>query len=421
MQILGGIILIFVMGCLLYWINKSGIISLMNYGRIGFIVWGISIGLYNLKLCDLYKPSLSINIVSFFIMIQFLFFSKCLNVSSKNILQAFTDLEKPSNNYSFAVFLTLLLSILSFTVNYRAGNLRLFSHNSYRENFSLGYFLHLATIIAIYFWIRARQCVGIKKIKNFFLMAFSLFLIMSDMSRSPLILFLTGVVIYEISKYIKKKRTINKNIIIIFFVVLILAIWLFGYVGDKRSSAVLEGDVLSFYKININMPGGLAWTYIYLTSPIENTRNVLDGNFTIDYSLGNNLLYPWIKLLSNVVGLGSDYSDFFHSFEKLPLLLNKDYGLNAASFVYAAMLDFDLAGIIIYMIFYGLIGWFWKRIILSFRLSNYSKIIISSLLFQIPLYSVFSNSLFGIAFIWVNIFFVLCWDYCGRFRNQIKF
>lgn len=416
MVVMGLVVLIMTGFVILYWIEHDGLIFAFNFGRIGFMIWGLSLGLYDFGLSRIYNPSLGINIVGLVVMGNFLLISLVFKIPIQDQIDTNSCSESTGRSgYKLAVLFTLALALISFYVNYKGGGLRYFTHQTSKENFRLGYFLHLATCVAIHFWIKARKSISISKKAGYFILcAVSMFLIMTDMSRSPLILFATGVGIYEVSAYVKKRNQLSRRKIGLLIAALFIIVYVFGVIGDKRASVYFINGILDFYEIKVPMPNAFAWGYMYLTSPMENARYILDANLNIPLSWGNILLYPVIKLFANFLGLGSQYAAFFQSLPRYPAYLWDIYGLNASSFIGAAVNDFDIFGIVIYLLMYDLVAWIWYRLMKSSRITSNSKVILSALLLQIPLFSVFAPSVFGIAFIWVNMFFVIMWNFANR-------
>lgn len=99
--------------------------------------------------------------------------------------------------------------------------------------------------------------------------------------------------------------------------------------------------------------------------------------------------------------------------------MKPQYGLNVGSFILDAYSDFGILGILMYMLWYNIIAFLTHKIICSNKIDNTSKAIIFPIIVQIAIWSVFSNSLFQIAGIWVDILFVLVWNKATKYKIRI--
>ena len=417
---------VFIIACtviiLILWYRNDGILCLFNFGRVGFIIWMLGLGLYDLRLTKLYNPNLLINCVALLIAANFAVVSYVLPLDIKKFAQCCYEV-RTEKSYSLMVCMTLALGVISFIVNYRAGVLRFFmSNTAIKTSVRLSYFLGLMVVVSFYFYVMARisKKKG-KKILNYGLSGFSLFLIFCNMSRGPLMFWLTGVFMFEVCRYAKKKnrkyfswkQIMATGFLAVFF------FWMFGAVGDFRTASVFKDGASSFYQMKNNYPSGVTWIYIYLTSPFENARYAISSIDMKHYSFFNKLFYPFFKFFANLIGQGEQYAQYVNGFRDVSSCLEPQYGLNVGSFILDAYSDFGILGILMYMFWYNIVAFLTHKILCSKKIDNTSKAIIFPVIVQIAIWSVFSNSLFQIAGIWIDILFVLIWNKVAEYKIRI--
>lgn len=424
MQLIGIILLIVSAVIAITWYLKDGVLFLFNYSRLGFVIWSLGLGLYDLSISGMYNPSLMINIMSLIVIMNFGIISYILPSDIDKIFSCINNIEKPNRRYSSLVFGTLCLGFLSFFVNLNAGNLRFFLKNTAaKTSISLSYFLNLMVIVSVFFYFLARESAKrMVKVLYFALSGVSLFLIFCNMSRGPLMFWATAVLTFEICRYVKKRK--NKFLSIRQWVLLLLfgtlLVWGFGAMGDFRTVSIFKGGVTAHYKMPSNCPSGIAWIYVYLTSPLENMRYILENETVNHYSWFNLLLYPIIKVFANMIGMGDQYATYVEGFNEVYPYLKPKYGLNVSSFMADAYSDLGIAGIIVYIICFDVIAYWVHRIVISKKMQDISKAIIFPIIIQVAIWSVFSNSVFKIAAIWVDVIFVIIWDKFARCKIKIK-
>lgn len=416
-----GLLLIFIVIVqILYWYNKDGILLFFDFSRLAFIIWTVGLGLYDLSLSKLYHPSATINIVCLLIVINFYIISLLLPCKSAQICEVYSAIKSPNKNYMSFVYFSLFLGIVSFIINLKNGQLRFFLSNAATEtDITLSYLLNLMVVVSLVFYILARQTkVMLRKIIYFLLSGFSLFLIFCNMARGPLVFWGVGVIFYEIIKLVKRRNTTKLRLKdwLIILIVFIVGVVLFGVIGDFRTSSIFNGGASVHYQMPEGTPSGLTWVYIYLTSPLENARVILEEQQVTKLACFNNLFYPFIKFAANFLGCDQEYVKYMASFTEVYPYLKEDFGLNVSSFIADAYVDFSYLGIFIYIIFYDLIAVLTKSILASKKISNLSKCIIFPIIIQIALWSIFSNSIFRITSIWFDIVFVLIWEIFSKIK-----
>ena len=423
METIGVVIIACTVIILILWYRNDGIVCLFNFGRLGFIIWMFGLGLYDLRLTKLYNPDLLINCVALLIAADFALISYALPLDIQKFAQCCFEVQTEKKSYSLMVCITLALGVISFIVNYKAGVLRFFmSNTAIKTSVRLSYFLGLMVVVSFYYYIVARTCKKkVKKILNYGLCGFSLFLIFCNMSRGPLMFWMTGVFMFEVCRYAKKKnrkyfswkQIIATGVLVIFF------IWMFGAIGDFRTASIFKDGTSSFYQMEKNYPSGITWVYIYLTSPFENARYAISSIDVKHYSFFNKLFYPFFKFFANLSGQGKQYALYVNEFRDVSSYLKPQYGLNVGSFILDAYSDFGFLGILVYMLWYNIVAFLTHKIICSKKINNISKVIIFPIIVQIAIWSVFSNSLFQIAGIWVDILFVLIWNKATKYKIRI--
>lgn len=134
------------------------------------------------------------------------------------------------------------------------------------------------------------------------------------------------------------------------FFILLGAVFLFGLIGDLRIQVVLE----TFYHMTVNelygmseiFPSGFVWTYMYITSPLENASRIFMEQSVWEYHFGLNMIYPFIAPLSRMI--------FDQRFDLFPPL-QEEAGLNTSTYMIDAFNDFGYVGPYIYMCYLAFI------------------------------------------------------------------
>lgn len=426
----GILLLVLLVVFIIRWYINDGILFFCNYSRLAVIIWMLGLGLYDLQLSKLYKPNLLINIICILVIINFVF---CCNFFPNDINKIYKIFGNAGNEnerkYTEKVYLTLLLGVFSFVVNLRQGRLRWFSNNrAANTDITLSYFLNMMVPVSLFFYYRFRRSKGKIKVLFLLLTFSSIFLIFCNMSRGPIVYWLFGVVIFEIVNYCKKNKTrkITIKLFLFLLIMLIFGIWGFGYIGELRTASIYLNGTNAHYEMKANLPVGITWIYIYISSPLENLRYILSNETLNSIQFGNNLFYPAIKLIANLLGVQAEYTSWLKSSNSIYPYLKEVYGLNVSSFIADAYKDFGFIGIIVYLLCYDLIAFIIYKIIHNKEISDTSKAIIIPIVFQIAIWSIFANSAFRIAIVWVDIFVVLIWNcslkdfYNKKIKNKIS-
>ena len=419
LRIYGVVLLTFLLLYCLIFLKKEGVLFIFNYGRLGLIIWTLGLGLYDLKLSDLYHPDFFVNFIGTIIILNFAFLAKFIPMKYTTIIEIFEKIKIPRSGFMFALYFNLILGIISFLKNYKNGLLRFFSSNKgMRADISLSYFFHSMVVVSICFYILFREAKSSnKKVWYLMMCLFTAFLEFTNLARGPLIFLGIGILYYEIYKYLIKKRTCKFTLkhAVTLVLIMIVSVWAFGAIGDSRTISIFGTTATNYYKMPHYFPSGLTWIYIYITSPLENLRYSLANDIVTHYAMFNKLLYPIIKFVANILGQGINYASYVNSFNSITPYLWTKVGLNMSTFVTSAYADAGYFGIFIYLIVYDLICLMLNRIIISKKINNISKIIIIPLVLEIPVWSIFTNSILGVTSIWSDIIFILCWNMASKF------
>ncbi|MDO4219072.1 MAG: O-antigen polymerase [Synergistaceae bacterium] len=390
---------------------------------MALIEWVVVLGLYDLKISTLLKPTILLNIVVLIVISNF----AILVIAEKNIVLYLEKIsgvlrcQKIAKRYSRIFYILLVLGIFSFVVTLELYGFTVLNQNKVsRTKLAYGYFYNGLIVCCIYFYYLFR----IKKMffkRLWHLMACLLCLILLGflLNRGSLLYIATGILLLETLLYYNRKKSafLSRKFFLVLLGSGIFFIFIFGYVGELRFQYVGQNvyhmSFMELYGFNKGFPSGLGQIYIYLTSPLENFSYVLERETINNYHGFANLFYPQIKLFANLVGRGDEFAAWLNSsYELYPILLNKA-GLNVMSFLADAYMDFGFLGILIYLLFYDGVIIFAKNVLKS-KLYGISKVIIYSMLLQIIIWSPFVNSVFKLGVVWVNIFFIVVADVFAR-------
>ena len=410
-------IIVFILICY-NWYQDDGVLFFLDLNRIGMMIWSLGTGLYDFALSDLYHPSLLINAVSLIVFVIFWFFASNSRKDVSLLKECFGELKIPNNIiYWFFLALIAILAFFAFKANADAGQLRGLSNNAgMKVDFKGGYFYRLSVPIAICFYLVGRMAKQ-KLAKIFSLLLFVAFLYFTacDLSRGPIVWILTGCLLFELLLYVKRtgKTKVSGKTFLLLVGVFVAVVFAFDYFGSIRT-ATLFSSVSSQYKMNVDVPDGFTWLYIYISSPLENARYALDNIVVKTPTFGAHLFYPFIKLFSNFLGFDTTFSSWLGSSTVVYSYMATDPGLTVGSFLMDAFQDFSILGIVIYPLFYGLVSLLVKAMLNWQRFSSLTKLITYSLAIQGPLWSIFDDTVFS-GPLWVCAFAVIAIDLLTTF------
>ena len=405
---------------LINWYSKDGILCLFSFSRLGVLMWMLSLGLYDLQLSKLYNPTIWLNIICGIVILNFLFYSMKYKNDIKKMRESFQLIKKPNRIYMLCLIFTFLLCIFAFYSNYKSGFLRGFlEYKGVADSISYSYFFMAGAPVAVAFYVLLRsEKIRYKKSIYLLLCVTSVFIVASNLSRGPLFLICFGVVYYETYRYTSKIGNLklkNKQLLCLILGG-IAFIFIFGYLGDARTSVLFGESAAQHYKMSEKMPSGLVWIYIYITSPLENVRYILQDVKLEGFCWLNNLFYPVVKFLANLVGLGENYRTFANNLPHTVPYLWPKYGLNVGTFILDAYEDLGYIGFLVYLMFYNLIARLSHSIVASSKLDGLTKILMIPFLFQLSIWSIFENSIFGVTAVWTDLFFIYIWYKSTKIR-----
>lgn len=410
-MILWGILWFAFLGlCCYRWYREDGVSLFFDVNRIAAIIWSFGLALYDLELSRLLHPDILMNIIGIIIVAIFIGF-ECFNTRDQVLLgECFTDLRIPNNIYYWIMFGILMVACLcAFAVNVTSGNIRGLSDNPGKTiEFAFGYIYRLSVPIALACYISARL---LRRWPSKLLMfaSFAIFSLVTaaSLDRGPIVWLLTGIAVYELFTYSKRigKLTLSVRSMILIVMLFVIVIWAFDSFGSTRVTSQGILSVSDHYQMNVDIPDGFTWVYIYITTPLENARFALEEINVGDLTFGGKLFYPLIKFLANLIGQGDAYSGWIQAHTTVYAYLEPVAGLTVGTFLLDALQDFSYLGVVLYPLMYGVMTILFKTILRTQRLSSFTKVITYALVFQETLWSIFDNTvLFGPVLVCVAVF-----------------
>lgn len=400
-----GVLQLLIFGSVLFvGYKKQGLAIVTDAVKIMAMLWLFNIGMYNMQLSGLYNPTWQINLVVMIICSIFLIVGFKSYITEKDVINIVRDLKDDKRSikiYSNFTNVIIVIALLLFLVSVYKNGLAILSENKINKQ-QLGhysaYIIYMLAFCAQLKYILFR--INKKKI-DLLLFLISIGTLVLTLNRGPIAFIVAAIYIYEIYNLINVRKNIsNKKFIAMIATLLILLIVFlefFGYIGDLRMKYVLENifhkTINEHYQAPDWMSSGSLWSYIYLTSPLENASHSII-NQSVDFTFFNNLLYPFIKLGANILGLGASYKAWIMGRVGYTPYLQDSVGLNVSSFIPQAMQDLGYIGLIVYVFIYVGIAYFSIRLIKrKIKISALGSIMISINVINILLWSVFDNSL----------------------------
>lgn len=400
-----GVLQLLIFGSVLFvGYKKQGLAIVTDAVKIMAMLWLFNIGMYNMQLSGLYNPNWQINLVVMIICSIFLIVGFKSYITEKDVINIVRDLKDDKRSikiYSNFTNVIIVIALLLFLVSVYKNGLAILSENKINKQ-QLGhysaYIIYMLAFCAQLKYILFR--INKKKI-DLLLFLISIGTLVLTLNRGPIAFIVAAIYIYEIYNLINVRKNISnkKFIAMIATLVILLIVFLefFGYIGDLRMKYVLENifhkTINEHYQAPDWMSSGSLWSYIYLTSPLENASYSII-NQSVDFTFFNNLLYPFIKLGANILGLGASYKAWIMGRVGYTPYLQDSVGLNVSSFIPQAMQDLGYIGLIVYVFIYVGIAYFSIRLIKrKIKISALGSIMISINVINILLWSVFDNSL----------------------------
>lgn len=399
--------------------KKYGYFVFLNIRKLAFSFWLGAFGLYNLGISSLLQPDIPINILGFLIIGNFAVMAG-MKTKTESRMEAVAEGvagESFPGRYIKCVYFLLAGGILSFVLSFVNYGFTLFHQNKInRTELVLPYLYNSIVVCSIFLYYLFRtNGTFLRKGCRLLVFAISVFMLLCMLNRGNIIFIFTAVLILELFLYFSrtKKKYISLKGVVLVSAFLASAVFMFGVVGDMRfetvSREVYHMRYVELYGLSPEFPFGLGQLYMYLVSPLENMSHVLMEQEVTHYTFFCNLFYPGIKLIANLIGKGGVFSEWLSGQYEIYPYLQPRAGLNVMSFMADAYQDLGIAGIVVYLAFYDFILVAADKVLHS-KMYGISKTIIYSFMIQIVLWGIFTNSVFRMGNLWVNIFFVFVMD-----------
>ncbi|WP_346873625.1 hypothetical protein [Clostridium sp. UBA5988] len=411
------LVLIFILA---RYLKKQGIVILVDQVKIMFLLWIITLILYDFKLSTLYSPTIQINIISIVIWGSFLILSKFTFLKTRDINTLCQELKEKKNfNIYFHISnLIFIVAVIVFIYNVNKYGLKILEENKIDKqqiDHYATYIVHMLVLCAEIKYILFRNN---KRIVDIIVFIGSLVVLALTLNRGPIAFLFITIGIYEVFRFIDIKDSLSKGKKWIiyggFTGVILLFIWFFGYIGNMRMEYVLENiydrTLWEHYGVSPLIPSGFLWLYIYLTSPLQNAAFAISNEVINGYGFFGNLFYPFVKFGANIIGKGEEFKLWLINQGNYTPHLQEEVGLNAMTFIPEAFQDAGLIGLVSYLSIYILLGYISIRIIKSKKMSAAGKILIYTNITSIILWSIFVNS-FKIPILILNILLIFAIEY----------
>ncbi|MFL0249130.1 O-antigen polymerase [Clostridium neuense] len=402
--------------------KKYNILFVADSNKLSFIMWTVTLILYNLSLSNLYNPDLYINLLVLPIVIIFFIGSRIICIKNDNIgklVNRFYE-ENWENVYGKLSIVFLIIAIISLGINFKINGIAILSENKINKQSitTLGYGVFIAVIAAQIQYLIYRKN---KRIKNLLLCSIAVICSGLTLSRGPLFYFVLTVFIFEIyNLYFLKIHCKHgiRNIKIKVLAIIFIFIFAFNYVGNIRNKYVMDNffhhTLNEHYMMKKNYPTAFTQLYIYLTSPLENARFSIE-NQSVENMYFNELLYPIVKFNANIIGEGNRYKEWIDNKQQYIPYLDDLVGLNVSSFIVDAFNDYGYLGYLVYMFLFFLLSISLIKLINSNKHSSVFNILLYSNALNFLLWNVFVNS-FKVG---TQYIYIVCFIFC-EFFYKIK-
>jgi hypothetical protein len=405
---------------MIYFMKKQGLIVLVDQAKIMFILWIVTLILYDFRLSTHYYPTIQINLIVILIWGSFLFLTRFVKLEEEDVHHLFKGFKDKVIYRRYFIISNIIIAIAVLV----------FAWNVYKYGFAIddenkigkqamdhyaGYIVYMLVLAAEIKYILFRNHKSYIDLIGLGVSAVVLFL---TLNRGPIAFLFITIGLYEVFNFINIKDRLTRKTQYMTYAIFVLTVALFiaffGYMGNLRMDYVLENvyntTLAKHYGVSELMPSGLLWVYIYLTSPLENAAFSL-ANQGIQYTYFNNLLYPFVKFIANIFGKGEAYKQWFMDRASYSPYLQEKVGLNTSSFITESFSDLDLAGFIVYLAIYLIIAYLAVKLIKkTVKMSSNCKMLVYTNITSILLWSVFVNS-FKIPILLMNIMLLLLIEY----------
>ena len=349
--------------------------------------------LYLLQLSNLYNVSLTFLSLLLSICIEaitlYLLFYKISRKDIKRILVMI--LPSPTSKIHLISNIIFLIGIVGTFLLYKEGGIILLHENKVNRLYTstkLHYLNYLRNFLVYYiplgFYLLKISQKPLPRLWYFSSTVLSIMLIALNLRRGELLFPFLSII------YLELLISFNKQKIKQFFFKSVLLIttfiYLFSLFGNLRVEYVMakvyKTSVSSFYGME-GFPTTFVWIYIYLTSPLENFRYMVEYQHIHKHSWGLLLLYPFWQIIFKING--ENLSTFRN---QLYPYLDRIAGLNVSSFMQDALIDFSYLGIYIYLFLY----YFLIYISVKRASKNIFGLLCYLMALNIALWSLFVNS-----------------------------
>lgn len=369
----------------------------IQYFLFNFILLGLYVG----KLSLLYHPKFEfviyfLSILLFFLLLSTKFIFNC-SLTEKEINNCFNiKKEREFINIVYCFFFIGIISNIWQMINY---DIVLFEDNKVNKQFGDHYIQYLVNLLLIsssMAYIAMRENLKNKKKIMGMIFFFSNLNLLIWLNRGAFTLQLVTVLVYEYMKAKQKDKI--KKFVLKFFVLGILFLGYFAYIGNIRNEYVIENifkyTINEHYKMPDGYPNEFVWIYIYLTSPLENMSRIIENQFPYYHTMGMRMFYPFVAPAFKMI---------FDAPTTLKPPLDNEAGLNVSTYMVDAVTDFGFIGPYIYMVYLLFILRLGQ---ISLRKGLYGILTYASVL-NIAFWLSFSNS-FAIGPFMIAFLFFLC-------------
>lgn len=359
--------------------------------------------LYLMRMSNLYKYSLEYSVflleVLAFSIFLFIFFSRISNTQKFsqaicNAISSYKSMEKNINKTGLIIFIigvvgTVLMHLILggatiFQEN-KISRLSMISNNFYAHY--LGYLrVFLSYYIPIGYYVFKNTTDNRQKLIHFFAVIVSSLLLLLELNRGDFVFPYISLVLIECFPQFSKNKYLKS--FTKFLIISIIFILFFGFIGNVRVETtmreVYKTDISTFYGVE-NKNSVFTWIYVYITSSLENFRDMFYNQTVKNHSYGTLLFYPFFQIFFKLSG-----SNLKIYSEQLSPYLWKYKGLSTSTFMKDALIDFGTIGIFIYIFAYFLLLLVAYKSFL--RTKNIYSLLSYSMALNICLWSMFVNS-----------------------------
>ena len=428
-QIAAGIQLVLFIILMIIFLKKQGLLVFVDPIKIMFILWIVTLILYDFKLSNLYNPTVQINEIVIGIWASFLILSFFIKLKEEDIHRLFKGFRNRSlyNRYFNISNIIFVIAVLVFAFNVYKYDFAILAKNKIGKQGMDHFAAYIVYMLVLVVEIKYILFRNYKNLIDLIVLILSTIVLLLTLNRGPIAFLFITIALYEVFNFINIKNEISRRtkglIFGSFIAAILIFIGFFGYIGNLRMNyaltQVLHETLAQHYGMSELVPSGFLWLYIYLTSPLENAAYSI-ANQAVQYTYFNNLFYPFAKFIANLMGKGAEYKAWVFGRVSYTPYLNEKVGLNAPSFITNAYNDLNLAGLIVYILIYMLIAFLAIWLIKGYlSLSSTCKVLLYTNITSILLWSVFDNS-FKIPILLINIIVLLLIEFDYKRLKRLR-